>query len=283
MVSLIPMLGVQIPVAGIEIELYKLVISLLILAVGVLVARLARSTARRLLAHVLREHTLRITERVLYYSVIFVAALAALTYVGIDLTGAILAGGILGIIIGFATQSVVANLVSGLFLQMDNPFKIGDPVEVVDAGFSGVVTDITTFSTRLRTWDGVHVRVPNEKVFTSRIRNFSRNVARRVELTVGVAYREDVAKAVNTIRKMLDEDPLVLAEPAPEVFVDSFGESSVKIAIYAWAPWQLRWQVRKQLLEQTKRVLEAAGIEIPFPQRVVWLGEQPKKTPPESV
>lgn len=97
--------------------------------------------------------------------------------------------GILGVVLGFALQPVVVNLLSDLFLQFDRPAKIGDPVQLVKQDVAGIILDVALFSTRIRTFDGVFVRVPNDKVFTSHIKNFSSHVARRVDLTVSIACK----------------------------------------------------------------------------------------------
>jgi small-conductance mechanosensitive channel len=210
-------------------------------------------------------------ERIAFYSIVFLAGLAALSNLGVDFTGALLAGGIVGIIIGFATQSVVSNLLSGIFLHLDRPLEVGEPVEIEDMAISGVVTDITAFSTRLRKFDGTFVRVPNDKLFTSRIRNFNRYPARRIETKISVSYKEDVARAIQIIKSRLETNPLILAEPVPDIFLDSLSDSSVDLSIFAWTAKPVFFQLRKQLIEDLKISLDNAGIEIPFPQRVIHL------------
>ncbi len=260
---------------GAEISPLSILISIAIFAIGVIIARVLRITLSRYIGPRLPEETRRVVNGAVYWGIIMLAGLAALSNQGVNFTGALLGAGIFGIIIGFATQSLVANMISGLFLQLDRPMKIGDPVEITDMNISGVVTEITTFSTRLRKFDGTYVRLPNEKVFTSQIRNFSKNIARRVEFQVGIAYKEDTTKAIEVIHKSLYETPMVLVEPEPKVFVDALADSSVNINVFAWVPWQHWFLVRTKIIEQIKRELDNAGIEIPFPQRVVWLAEKP--------
>ena len=173
---------------------------------------------------------------------------------------------------GFASLTVVANFVSGIFMYFDKPLKIGDPVEV--GGYSGIVHDIRILSTRIRTWDGLLVRIPNEKLFNSDIKNLQKYPARRVDIIVTIAYKEDIQKAINLIKEMLDEMPYVLAEPEPAVFVDNLGDNGVHIAVRAWAPSEKWFNVRTQILQRIKDTLEREGIEIPFPQRVNWFAEE---------
>jgi len=267
----------KVDLFGTQIEILTLLISIAIFAAGVLIARIVRITVLKYIGLHLPEETRQVVNRVVYYGIIGLAALAALSNQGVDFTGLLLAGGIFGIIIGFATQSLIGNLISGIFMQIDRPMKIGDPIEIPDMNVAGVVTEITAFSTRLRRFDGTYVRIPNEKVFTSQIRNFSKNIARRVEFQVGIAYKEDTVSAIEVIKKSLYDTPMVLVEPEPNIFVDSLGESSVNINVWAWVPWQHWFPMRMQLIEQIKRELDNAEIEIPFPQRVVWLAESSRK------
>ncbi|ALM76243.1 mechanosensitive ion channel family protein [Thermococcus barophilus] len=212
--------------------------------------------------------------KLFYYSLLTVAFLIALNIAGFTgkLTTIIAAAGITGIILGFSAQTVIANFISGIFMYFDKPLKIGDPVEV--AGYSGVVNDIRILSTRIRTWDGVLVRIPNEKVFTSEIKNLQKFPARRVDVIIGIAYKEDVSRAIEVIKKTLEEMPLVLAEPEPAVYVDELADSSVNIYVKAWAPSEKWFDVRITILERLKKALEREGIEIPFPQRVNWFAEE---------
>lgn len=248
----------------------------MVIIAGFAIARFARIVATRYIGTKLPPDTRRTLGKTLYYSIIAIALLSALGISGIDLSGVFLAGGIAGIVIGFATQSLFSNLISGIFLQMDKPMKIGDPVLITGKlpDVAGVVVEITTLSSRLRMFDGTYVRLPNSDVFLSEIRNFSSAAARRVEISVKIAYREDAAKAIGIIRKSLKETPLVLIEPAPDIYIDNIGDSSVSINVWCWVPFSVWFDMRKQLVEQVKRELDTNKIEIPFPQRVVYLADQ---------
>ncbi len=251
----------------------QLLFALIVIVVGIIIGRIARMTSGKLLSSVMSENASNLIQRIIYYTTIIVATLAALSYLGIDFTGALLAGGILGIVIGFATQSVVANLISGIFLQIDKPVSIGDPIGIIDEHLYGVILEINILSTSIRTFDGVNLRIPNEKLFTSTIHNFSKYVARRVVITVGIAYHEEMKKAIDIILKTINENSLVLAEPAPLVYVDELSDSSVNLSIRMWAPSSVWFEVRTEIVQQIKKVLDEAGIEIPFPQRVIWNGK----------
>lgn len=209
--------------------------------------------------------------KIVYYSVAFMAGVAALSVAGVNVSGLLLTGGIIGVALGFASQTVISNFLSGVFLYIDRPFRPGDPVSLDDVNVSGVVHDVSVFSTRIRTWDGIFVRVPNDKVFNATIKNFSMNVARRIEYKVSISYSSDIELARKVILRVLDSEPLVLREPPPEVFVEDLGDSAVILKVRFWAPSQFWFNVKMRMLERIKVELEKAGIEIPFPQRVVWL------------
>ncbi|NJE25955.1 mechanosensitive ion channel family protein [Thermococcus sp. MV5] len=214
--------------------------------------------------------------KLFYYILVILAFFVSLNIAGFTgrVTTLLAAAGITGIVLGFASQTVVANFVSGIFMYFDKPLKIGDPVEV--GGYSGIVHDIRILSTRIRTWDGLLVRIPNEKLFNSDIKNLQKYPARRVDIIVTIAYKEDIQKAINLIKRMLDEMPYVLAEPEPAVFVNNLGDNGVQIAVRAWAPSEKWFDVRTQILQRIKEMLEREGIEIPFPQRVNWFAEELK-------
>ncbi|MCD6481623.1 MAG: mechanosensitive ion channel family protein [Thermoplasmata archaeon] len=259
-------------IAGIKvIEMIEFAV---IFIIAVIIARIARMAVRRRFKEKLSPTTLNNMEKVVYYGIILIGFFIALPK-GVSLGGLLVAGGIAGIVIGFASQTVVANLISGLFLMVERPVEIGDSIAVGDV--SGVVKDIKVLSTTIRTWDGIYVRIPNEKVFNSNIYNYVAHGARRFEYTIGIRYSDDASKAIDIIKGILAEHPLVLKYPEPDVFVSELGESSVIIAVKIWAPSSHWYSVKKELLWKIKTILEENGIEIPFPQRVIWMAGGEKK------
>ena len=264
---------------GTEVEPLTILLTAVIIVIGFAIARLVRIITTKYIGTKLPPDTRRTFGKTIYYVIIAIALLFALGVSGVDLSGIVLAGGIAGIVIGFAMQSLFSNLISGIFLQIDKPMKIGDPVLITGKlpDVAGVVVEITTLSSRLRMFDGTYVRLPNSDVFLSEIRNYSNAAARRVEISVGIAYKEDAAKVIGIVRKSLKETPLVLVEPDPDVYVDSLGDSSVNINVWCWVPFSIWFDMRKQIIQQIKRELDSNGIEMPFPQRVVYLAKQGRK------
>lgn len=261
----------KINLLGTEVAPLTIILTILVVVVGFSVAHFARVITTKYFGGRLPHDTRKTLGRVVYYAIIAVALLSALGISGLDLSGVFLAGGIVGIVIGFATQSLFSNLISGIFLQIDKPMRIGDPVMITGKlpEVAGVVVEITTLSSRLRMFDGTYVRLPNSDVFLSEIRNYSNAAARRIELTFRVAYKEDLGKVMTLIRNTLSSIPLILVEPEPDIYVGSLEDSSVVINVWCWTPFSVWFDLRKHLIQRIKVELDKNGIEIPFPQRVL--------------
>jgi small-conductance mechanosensitive channel len=205
--------------------------------------------------------------RVIQVIIILIAIYFGFPRIEVNLSEIILIGGTASLVIAFASQKLVSNFGSGLFLLLERPVKIGDNISIGDV--SGNVEEIRILSTIIRTYEGIYIRVPNEKVFTSDITNYVANAARRFEYVIGIGYRDDAEKAIGIIRDLLEKHPYVLKHPSPSLFVSDLADSSVNITIYIWAPSATWWSVKTEMLWKIKAALEENGIEIPFPQRVI--------------
>lgn len=254
-----------------DLTILELIYALLVLIIGLIVTRLITNYIRRNLKTKVNKDKLDLIIKIIYYSLVTFLIVWVLSALGIKLSGLLVAGGFLGIVIGFASQSIVGNLVSGLFLTIERPMKIGNAVNI--EGSIGIVEDINIISTKLRTWDGLDIRIPNEKVFTSSITNYVSNIARRFEYVLGIRYKDDAQKAIAIINEYLSKEPYVLVNPVPIVFVEKLDESSVNIAVKIWAPVTEWYGLYMKLLNQLKLELEKEDIQIAFPQRVVHTKE----------
>lgn len=260
-------------ILGSNVSVGSLLLGIIIMVVGVIVARIISTIFKKYFAANLPDNTAKSLHKLIYYGIIIITLLAVTTSQGIDLSGLMVAGGIFGIVIGFATQSVVSNAISGIFLMFDKPAKTGDLIEIPASNIYGRLMDITIFSTRIRLFDGSIMRVPNEKVFTSEIRNVSGSEVRRIEGIIGIAYKEDVDHAIQVIKKSVAKNQYVLREPAPEVWVEQLADSSVNLKVLTWIPRDEWDNVGPTLLKDVKKDIDDAGIEIPFPQRTIWYGD----------
>ena len=248
----------------------KLVISISLVVIFYLIARIFGRIRYNELRKRAPESVAKPIYNTIYYTIISIGIVAALETYGINLSSLLVAGGFAGIIVGFASQQVFSNVLSGFFLYIERPFSVGDPIEIEGARISGVVSDITMLSTRILGWDGVTYRVPNGTLFGSNIKNLSSLVARRVEYLVSIGYGDDIDKAKEVIKNVIDKEPLALIYPSPEIYVEELGDSGVILKVRFWAPTSKWFEAKKKVLEKIKVALDKAGIEIPFPQTAIW-------------
>lgn len=255
-----------------SVTVFNLIAGIAILILSIVFAKTISLSLKRFLREKIEKEHIEIIAKIVYYSIIILAFVSALPMLGVKLSGLLVAGGVVGLAIGFASQNIVDNFISGIFLLTERPIKIGNGVNI--DGTTGIVEDIRIMSTTLRGFDGLYIRLPNRKVFTANIINFVSNVARRVDYDIGIRYSDDADKAITLIKDFLDAQPMVLKNPEPRVFVSELGDSAVIIALRFWTPVSEWFGVRTSLLVKVKKVLENEGIEIPFPQRVVWFANE---------
>ncbi|HNR44564.1 MAG TPA: mechanosensitive ion channel family protein [Methanofastidiosum sp.] len=257
-------------------RIFPYLLAFIILILSIILAKGLSVFLRRSLRDKFDKDRLGILLKGSYYGVIIIAVILALPLLGINTSGLLVAGGVTGIVIGFASQSIVGNLISGLFIMAERPIKIGSQVEIDNV--RGFVEDIGVMSTILRNYDGLFIRIPNEKVFTNNIINISANIARRIEYTIRIRYTDDAEKAIKIIGDLIEEHPFVLKKPTPDVYVNNLGENAVELIVKAWAPASQWYTTKKELLWKIKTNLEKEGIHVPFPQRVVWFANQKSDT-----
>jgi len=259
------------PIYG-QMTPFDILLAIIILVASIFIAKGAAVYVRRALRDKLNKDYLEILAKVVYYIIITIAVMSILAILGVNPAGLLVAGSVAGLVVGFASQNIVGNLVSGIFLMIEKPFKIGDQVNI--AGISGYVEDIRIISTTIRTYDGLSVRIPNQSVFTSNVINYVYNIVRRFEYVVGIRYSDDADKAIDIIQRVIDEEPLALKKPKAQAFVDNLGDNAVNIIVRIWGPVSDWYDLKMKLLWEIKTALEKEGIEIAFPQRVVWFGDK---------
>lgn len=197
---------------------------------------------------------------------VFFAVLLAIGIPATALAGVFAA---IGLVLGFALKDSLGNLAAGVVLLMNRPYNVNEVVTI--ESHEGTVTDLGIAMTRMKTFDGRFVTVPNGTVLGSSILNWSRNPTRRVAIDVDVAYEDDLSGAIQTALETAQRHPKGLPEPAPDVLVTNLGDDGVTLAVRVWvqnADWLTTWS---DLRRQLKLDLEAAGYTIPFPQRDVHM------------
>ena len=204
-----------------------------------------------------------------YWGVMAFVLIAALAKFGIQTASFVAILGAAGFAVGMAMQGTLANFASGVMIMVFRPFKTGDFIDA--AGIMGSVKEISIFSTTLATPDNVRIIVPNGKLYGDIIKNYTGNDTRRVDMTIGIAYDADIDKAMAIIHDLLGKDQRVMPEPAPVVAVAELADSSVNIVVRPWTAGGDYWAFRFDFLKACKEAFDAAGIEIPFPQRVIHM------------
>jgi small conductance mechanosensitive channel len=252
----------------------RLVGALALLLIGMAVARALRAAARRALQKAGTDPTLvPFVTTLVYYIVVIFVGVAVLGVFGIQTASIIAILGAAGLAVGLALQGTLSNFAAGVMLLVFRPFRVGQYVEA--GGAAGTVESIGLFATTLDTPDNVRVIVPNGAVYGGNVLNYSANEHRRIDLVVGIAYADDIGRAVEAIQIVLAADGRVLKEPAPTVAVSELGESSVNLVVRPWCRGSDYWPLRFDLLRRLKEQIEAAGCSIPFPQRDVHVLESP--------
>ncbi|MDA9101071.1 mechanosensitive ion channel [Omnitrophica bacterium] len=199
---------------------------------------------------------------VIFMTFVFIAVLAKL---GIQTASFIAVMGAAGLAIGLSLQGSLANFASGVMILLFRPYKVGDFIKA--AGTMGTVKGVQIFNTILSSPDNVHIIVPNSQVTGGTITNYSTNSTRRVDLTAGISYGDDIKKAKEILQGILAKDPMVLKEPAPVVAVQELGDSSVNFVVRPWVKSSDYWAAYFGITEKMKLELDRGGITIPFPQR----------------
>ena len=251
----------------------KLLLAVIIFIVGRWIAKLLTRLFRKAADKRALDPTVsNFTANLLYYLLLLVVLVAALSQAGLQMASVIAILGAAGLAVGLALKDSLSNFAAGIMLVMFRPFRAGDYVDV--AGVSGTVTQVKIFSTILTTPDNVEITVPNNQVFSNEIKNYTANGQRRIDLMIGVSYDDDLKLARSVIEKVIQGEEEVLDEPEPVIWVHELGDSSVNFAVRPWVRTEVYWPTRARIIETIKFELEAAGCSIPYPQRDVHLFSQ---------
>ena len=253
----------------------SLIAGIIIFVVGKWLAKWLSGMVEKILDKTKVDPTLTKFAKNCVYAVMMVfVILAALSKVGVQTTSFIAVIGAAGLAVGMALQGSLANFAAGILIVFFRPYKVGDFISA--GGVSGTVKEVQIFNTVLATPDNVRVIVPNAQVTSGSISNFSHNATRRIDLVASVSYCDDISKAKQVLRDLLEKDTRILKDPAFKVAVSELGDSSVNIVVRPWVKAEDYWDVRFDLVEKMKLELEAHGLSIPFPQRDIHIISQPE-------
>lgn len=237
---------------------------------GLVISLLVSKTLARFTENKFGRHEAALVRRGSFYIVLTLFVIMVFRELGFSLAVVLGAAGILTVAIGFASQTSASNIISGLFLIGEKPFRIGDTIQVGDT--MGEVLSIDLLSVKLRTFDNVLVRLPNEQLIKSEVATLTKFPIRRLNLDLGVAYKEELAKVREILFDVAAKNPLALDAPEPIYRFLGFGDSSLEIRFCIWVETGEFWNLRSSIREEIKIALDAAGIEIPFPHRSLYAG-----------
>lgn len=259
-------------ISGVALGL-KLIVALVIFYVGRIVARVLTKALRKLMQ---KQEVDLILEtfvcNLVYWVVMLFVIIAAINHIGIETTSLIAVMGAAGLAIGLALQGSLSNFAAGVLIVMFRPYRVGDFVEA--AGISGTVLEVQILTTILKTGDNKQIIVPNSQIMSSIITNYSANDTRRVDMTIGVSYDDDLDKVRKTIQELIDADERILKDPECLIAVSALADSSVNFFVRPWVRSGDYWGVTFDLTEAIKKRFDQEGISFPFPQQDVHLYKQ---------
>ncbi|MCC4620281.1 mechanosensitive ion channel [Xanthomonas cassavae CFBP 4642] len=241
-------------------------VALLIVVVGMWLAKQLSQWLHRALTRARVETTLtNFLRNVVYALLLVLVFVSALSQIGVPPTSLIAVLGAAGLAVGLALKDSLSNIAAGVMLIVLRPMRDGD--HVVIAGQEGVVDEIRIFQTRLRAFDERMITLPNSTITTAPIINYSTLPNRRLEVTVGVGYDDDLKKAQQLLLQIAKDNPNILESPAPFVQVTNLGESTVDLMLFAYATNGNFGAAKSSTLEQIRNQLLENGLNIPYPQR----------------
>ncbi len=256
-------------------HLHPLLVSLILSAITVVIARIIAAIIRRTLFSVSKKvpkFTLLmagLVSKIISFIIWVITVVVILGFFGVDLTPVLAGLGITGVVLGFALQESIASLFSGIMIAINNPFRVGDWVDIGDV--SGTVTSMDIMCVTLTSGDNKKITMNNKNVWGSTIVNYSYIDKRRLDMTVSVDYSTDTDKAKNIIRALIMSYPEILPDPAPVVEVNNYGASSIDIIVRPYVLpsdyWNVYWRFNAEVL----KTLRANGMDMPFNQLVVHL------------
>ena len=251
-------------------HLYALIQAFLLFIVGFIVARLVSGAIVNLVKHKMTVHGQLLLKRSIFYGILVLVSISALDNIGIDLSILLGAAGVFTVALGFASQTSASNLISGLFLMIERPFSITDVIKVND--ITGEVISIDLLSVKLRTFDNLFVRIPNESMIKSAVTTLTKYPIRRADLKIGIAYKEDIETVRTILLDIAAKNLICLVEPAPVFILTGFGSSSVDIQFSVWARRENFLTLKNTMYMEIKKTFDQQGIEIPFPHVSLYAG-----------
>lgn len=248
----------------------KLVRAVALLIIGFIIAKLISRFSVQFFGKLFTPHTTQLIQRGTYYLIFTLFVFSALLELGFNLNVLLGAASVLTVAIGFASQTSASNFISGIFLMAERSFVIGDVIKV--GSTVGEVLSIDLLSVKIRTFDNLFVRLPNEALIKSEVTTLTKFPIRRLDMKIGVAYKENIAKVKSILEKVAFDNPLCLEEPKPLYIFQGFEDSSLSLQFSVWTKRENFLDLKNSMYEQIKNAFDEQNIEIPFPHLSLYTG-----------
>ena len=255
----------------------KLFRALSLLIIGFIVAKLISRFSLQFVSKLFTTHTSKAIQRGTYYVIFTLFVFSALLELGFNLNVLLGAASVLTVAIGFASQTSASNFISGIFLMAERSFVIGDVIKV--GSTVGEVLSIDLLSVKIRTFDNLFVRLPNEALIKSEVTTLTKFPIRRLDMKIGVAYKENIAKVKDILEKVASNNPLCLEEPKPLYIFQGFEDSSLSLQFSVWAKREKFLELKNSMYEEIKNAFDKENIEIPFPHMSLYTGNNTEPFP----
>lgn len=251
----------------------NIVFAILIFLIGRIIAKWIVAIARKAMGRGNVDPLLvQFVVNILSWALLLLILVASLDQLGVDTTSFVALLGAAGVAVGFALKDSLSNFAAGVMLILFRPFKTGDFIEA--AGTEGVVEQIRVFSSTLRTPDNRELTVPNGDIFGGVITNNNARDTRRIDMTIGISYNDNIPKAKEVLQRIINEDDRILEDPAPLIAVGELGASSVDLLVRPWVKTSDFFATKCDLTEKIKITFDEEGLEFPFPQMDVHVSKE---------
>lgn len=248
-----------------------------LIVIGFFIAKLANRYSLRFIEQIFTKHTSQLVQRGVYYLILMLFVFSALMELGFNLSILLGAASVLTLAVGFASQTSASNFISGIFLMAERSFVIGDIIKVGNT--VGEVLSIDLLSVKIRTFDNLFVRLPNESLIKSELTTLTKFPIRRLDMKIGVAYKENIAKVKAVLEQVAFDNPLCLEEPKPLYIFQGFEDSSLSLQFSIWAKRENFLDLKNSMYEQIKIAFDKENIEIPFPHMSLYTGSNTEPFP----
>lgn len=254
----------------------SLILALLVLFIGLaIIKRITNVTRKQMVKRNMDASLVPFLISIINSLLKVLLVISVATMLGFEMTSFVAVLGAAGLAVGLALQGSLSNFAGGVLILILKPFKVGDFIE--GGGVAGTVREIQIFYTYLTTPTGQEIMVPNGALSNNNIVNYNFNPTRRIDMTFGIGYGDDIDQAKSILHQLCAEEKRFLADQGISIFVEALADSSVNIRVRGWSSTDDYWGILGDFNEKVKKAFDAAGVGIPFPQMDLHLVEDKTK------